>query len=85
MKTGLITHDRKFDFITQTQSLMNALSNITATDNQSKGIFFLAAFFKHCGEPYEQSVALTEPWPTRRWLCVAVQLCGVELCLVLSF
>jgi len=39
-KTGLIAHDRKFDFITQTQSLMNALSNITATDNWSKGICF---------------------------------------------
>jgi len=35
--TGLITHDRRFDFITQTQSLMNALF---ATDNQSKGICF---------------------------------------------
>jgi len=33
VKTGLIAHDRKFDFITQTQSLMNALSNITATDS----------------------------------------------------
>jgi len=40
VKTGLITHDRKFDFITQTQSLMNVLSNITATDSQSKGIYF---------------------------------------------
>jgi len=39
-KTGLIAHDKKFDFITQTQSLMNALSNITATDNQLKGICF---------------------------------------------
>jgi len=25
-KTGLIAHDRKFDFVTQTQSLMNALA-----------------------------------------------------------
>jgi len=33
VKTGLIAHDRKFDFITQTQSLMNALSNITGTDS----------------------------------------------------
>jgi len=39
-KTDLIAHDRKFDVITQTQSLMNALSNITAIDNQSKGICF---------------------------------------------
>jgi len=31
-KTSLIAHDMKFDFITQTQSLMNALSNITATE-----------------------------------------------------
>jgi len=38
VETGLIAHERKFDFITQTQSLMNALSNITATDSQSKGI-----------------------------------------------
>jgi len=27
VKTGLIAHDSKFDFITQTQSLMNVLSN----------------------------------------------------------
>jgi len=40
VKTGLIAHDKKFDFTTQTQSLMNALSNITATDNQNKGICF---------------------------------------------
>jgi len=57
---------------------MNALSNITATDNHAD-LLFLAAFFKYCGEPYKQSVALTEPWPTRTWLCVAVQLCGAGL------
>jgi len=44
--TGLIAYDRKFDFITQTQSLMNALSNITATD---RDLPFLSAFFKHWG------------------------------------
>jgi len=33
-KTGLIAHDRKFDFITQAQSLMNALSNIMATNSK---------------------------------------------------
>jgi len=45
-KTGLISYDRKFDFITQTQSLMNALLNITATDNQSKGICFFKALWR---------------------------------------
>jgi len=39
-KTSLIARDRKF---TQTQSLMNALSNITATDSQSKGICFFSS------------------------------------------
>jgi len=58
VKTGLIAHDRKFDFITQTQSLMNALPNITA---RVKGSAFLAAFCNHRGEAYEQSVALIEP------------------------
>jgi len=58
VKTGLIAHDRKFDFITQTQSLVNALSNIQANITATvKG----SAFSKHCGEAYEQSVALTEP------------------------
>jgi len=33
VKTDLIAHDRKFDFIPKKQSLMNALSNITATDS----------------------------------------------------
>jgi len=46
VKTGLIAHDRKFDFITQTQSLMNALSNITATDNHCKGSAFSGCFFQ---------------------------------------
>jgi len=45
-KTGLIAHDRKFNFITQTQSLMNALANITTTDNQSKGICFFQALWR---------------------------------------
>jgi len=40
VKTSLIAHDRKFDFITQTQSLMSGLSKITATDSHSKGICF---------------------------------------------
>jgi len=52
-KTGLIAHDRK---VRQTQSLMNALSNIRPQTARVKG----SAFFKHCGKPYEQSVALTE-------------------------
>jgi len=43
VKTGLIIHDRKFDFITQTQSLMNALSNITA---RVKGSAFSSCFFQ---------------------------------------
>jgi len=46
VKTGLITHDRKFDFITKTQSLMNVLSKITATDNHSKRICFFQAFWR---------------------------------------
>jgi len=38
VKTGLIAQDRKFDFITQTHSLINALPNIMASDSQSKGV-----------------------------------------------
>jgi len=45
-KTGLITHDKEFDFITQTESLMNALSNIMATDSQTKGSAFSSCFFQ---------------------------------------
>ena len=43
MKTGLITQDRKFDFFTQTQSLMNTLSNFTVTVDQSKMVCFFQA------------------------------------------
>jgi len=38
VKAGLIAHDTKFDFITQTQSLMNALSNIMATAVAEEGV-----------------------------------------------
>ena len=44
-KTGLITQDRKFDFFTQTQSLINALSNFTVTVNQ-RWSAFVGCFFK---------------------------------------
>ena len=55
------------------QSFMNALSNYTVTVDQSKVVcYLLSAFFKQSGEPYEWSGVLIEPWPTRRWLCVAV-------------
>ena len=46
VKTSLIAYDRKFDFITQAQSLMNVISNITATDSQSKGSAFSSCFFQ---------------------------------------
>jgi len=36
-----------------------------------------ATFPKVSDKPYKWSVTLMETWPTRRWLCVAVQLCGV--------
>ena len=76
-KTVLIPQDRKFDFFSQTQSLMNVLSSFTATVDQSKVVCFCwLLFLKHSGEPYEWSGVLMEPWPTRRWLCVVVQLRG---------
>ena len=44
-KTVLIAQDRKFDFFTQTQSLMNALSSFTATVDQSKVVCFCWLLF----------------------------------------
>ena len=44
-KTVLIAQDRKFDFFTQTQSLMNALSSFTATVDQSKVVYFCWLLF----------------------------------------
>jgi len=75
VKAGLIAHDRKFAFITQTQTLMNAPSNITATDSQSKGSPFSSCF----GEPYEHWHSPSQPEDG----CVAVQLRGIGLWLVL--
>ena len=42
-KAGLIAEDRKFDFFTQTQSLMNAPSNFTVIVDQSKVVCFFKA------------------------------------------
>ena len=44
-KTVLIAQDRKFDFFTQTQSLMDALSSFTATVDQSKVVCFCWLLF----------------------------------------
>ena len=44
-KTVLIAQDRKFDFFTQTQSLMNALSSFTATVDQSKVVCYCWLLF----------------------------------------
>ena len=78
-KTGLIDHDSRFDFLPRTQSYMNKLSNF---DNQNQldlsGMLLLAAFPKHSGELYKQSGALLELWPACGWLCVAVQLHGIQ-------
>ena len=45
-KTVLIAQDRKFDFFTQTQSLMNALSSFTATVDQSEVVCFCWLLFQ---------------------------------------
>ena len=44
-KTVLIAQDRKFDFFTQTQSLMNVLSSFTASVDQSKVVCFCWLLF----------------------------------------
>ena len=44
-KTVLIAQDRKFDFFTLTQSLMNALSSFTAIVDQSKVVCFCWLLF----------------------------------------
>ena len=67
-------------FLLQTQSIIDECTVKFHCQNHTglSGLFLLAAFSKLSGEPYEQSGTLIEPWPTRRWLCVAAQLQGIE-------
>jgi len=51
-KTGLITHDRKFNFVKNTQRHINTLSSFTAKMKKSG---WSAAFSQPIGDPYEQS------------------------------
>jgi len=57
---------------------MNALSNTLQVYQSFSGVLLLAAFSKLSGELYEWYGTLIEPWPTMTWLCVAIQLYGIE-------
>ena len=79
-KTGLIAHDRRFNFLPITQCDMNKLYQFHIQSQlDSSGQLLLATFPKHSGDPYERSGALMELWPTRRWLYSSMML-NKELC-----
>jgi len=82
-KTGLIIHDRKFNFLSQTQSHINTLSSFTAKMKKSWVVCFcwlllLAASSQPIGDPYERSGSIMELWWEGRGLSVFAKLHGAE-------
>ena len=75
-KTGLIAYDSKFDFLLNTKLHQYTIKFQCNNQQGFSTLLLLAAFIKPSGKPHEQSGALMELWPTRRWLCVTVQLHG---------
>ena len=61
-KTGLITHDRKFNFGTNTKIYQYTIKFLYQNDSALSGLALLAAFYQPTGNPYEQSWSFMELW-----------------------
>jgi len=78
-KTGLIAHDRKFNFLSQTQKHINTLSSFTPKMKKSLGWSasagcFFPGHWKSVRVVWVHHGALVEG----RGLSVTVKLCGAE-------
>ena len=87
-KTVLIAQDRKLDFFTQTQSIMNALSNFTVTVDQSKKVCFCWLLFKSTVASRTSGLGSWwdpgQPGDSCVWLCSSVVLDN-DLCCKVPF
>ena len=53
-KTGLIAHDRKFNFFaTNTKIHQYTIKFVYQNEEVMAGLLLLAAFLRHIGDPYE--------------------------------
>jgi len=79
MKTGFIAHDSNFNFSMQAQSFMDTHMHTRYQSHAGlTGLLLLDTFLKLSDKPHELSGNLVDTWPTRGWLCVVVQLCGID-------
>ena len=81
-ETGLITHNKKYNFLTHTQSYVSALARFQCqiwpliTDL----FLLLAAFYWPAGDPYKQSGIFMVPWVAISELCLSVKYRGAGWC-----
>ena len=79
-KTSYITHDRKFNFFSATNTKTHQYTIKFHCQNSVdlSGLLLLAAFSKPNGNLYEWSESLMKLWWEGRGLCVTVKLRGAE-------
>ena len=77
-KTGLIAHDRKFNFLSQTQGHIDTPSSFTAKKKVMGGLLLQAASSQPISDPYKRSGSIMEHWCEGRGLGVTVKLRGAE-------
>ena len=76
--TGLIAHDRKFNFLSQTRRHINTLSSHCQNEEVLDGLLLLAASSQPISDLYERSGSIMELWWEGIGLSVTVQLSGAE-------
>ena len=78
-KTNLIADDSRIYFFSKNVKLHKIINyQFFLNKLDMSGLLLLAAFPKHSGDLYERSGAPMKLWPSWGWLCVAVQLPGIE-------
>ena len=77
-KTGLIAHDRKFNFLSQTKRHQYPIKFHCQNEEVLGGLLLLAASSQPIHDPYKQSESIMELWWEGRGLSVTVKLRGAE-------
>jgi len=77
-KTGLIAHDRKFNFLSQTQTHQYTIKFHCRNEEVLGGLLLLAASSQPISDPYERSGFIMDLWWEGRGLNVTLKLRGAE-------
>jgi len=83
-KSGLIAHDRKFNFFVTNTKTHQYTINFHCQNEVLGGLLLLAATSQPIGNPYEQSGSIMELWWEGRALSVTVHVLNKDLCCLLA-